>query len=179
VPRFLLQTSDAAVTEDDLVAECYCHLLTKAPGYEPEKALFLDWVFFKAMMFFRTYFRKLTDRRQLRKNLMDENRKARKGRVQHGRTLDAPDDEGERTADMLEGSIYTHLGREEDTRPADEWMIDLKDLVAQLPEDLRTVMELVVQGVDNDQIGWRLDLHPTTVATRKRRGTEALRDMLQ
>ncbi len=170
VPRYLIGTSDYSVTRDDLVAECYCHLLAKLPGYRADKSPIMDWVHHKSIHFFQSYFRQLTSRRELRVAHAASCTKSRKGIVRYGKTFDQPPaDVHNHAADQSTSDVaYRRLGREVDPRPGNEWLIDLADCLEAMPEPLRQVMQLVIDGLSSDQIAWQLDLHPTTVTARQR-----------
>lgn len=188
VPMYLLQTSDSAVTSDDLVADVYVYLLEKSGVYDAEKSALLDWAFYKARRYLQSYFRQLTNRRQLRRTRIDK--PARKGIVRYGQTFsNAPnqhhygdlDEDSElcvAPTNHDDNTAYRLLGRQVDTRPSEEWLIDLRDAVDSLDKPLREVIELVIKGLPVDQIAWQLNISSSAVNARKTKGLDCLRSVL-
>ncbi len=187
VPTYLLKRTDNAVTKDDLVQECYCYLLSKLPGYKPELSNIEGWVYSKAYWFFLSYFRQLTARKESRKRHVAKMKKGEKGVVRKGRVYDMPpimsdaetsDSAGFVTDNNQDEQIYNQTGREADPRPGNEWLIDLHDSIAKLPEHLRVIAEHVIEGHDTDKIAWLMNVHPSTITEKVVKVKDLLEEML-
>lgn len=168
--------ADKAVSRDDLMNDAFIHILERIDSYKPEKATFLAWCHWKAYRFFQSYFRQLANRQRLRTEKAETSNPGRKGIWHHGTRQYFPEmPQAEYAHAVGFGKILSSL----DSRSNDEWMIDLRDAIEAIEDSvIKQIIDLVILGRNDDQIGWELNIHPTTVSLRRREGLKILAEKL-